>query len=995
MRYPIFRKAIILIIAVLVAPGVFASASDYHVTHYTNENGLPQNSVKGLVLDRDGFVWIGTEAGMVRFDGQRFQVFGRDRYPLLQSNRMRRVELDTAGIVCFVDEDYGKYTFDNKGRLQKLSEDAYGWRIPLFRNDHLHVMDHSLSLSSRRKVQWTMVVPELVSGNRLNLWGRLNQRCYIVGKEGSIIAIDAKKNRANIRITGLLPGLTGPANDAGRQYALFEQDSLLYYYTGKAIYQLTEVGHNELNATLILETDITDISSFRNYPALNLQLIGTATQGLYLLRRKQFATYKHTNGFGNFYGQLPYGESGVMVNNGLVYPGRSQWGVPFMKDLGAGGLRDSHGHYWLNKPVLNGKMHYNLYLVKLDGHLRELGVWNSSNIGTNCIRETPDGRIWLSSLGGENMRYVDGDSIRSAPGHWAENQIVRTFLPVDNENFWIAGMRILAQLNVKTGKQIHYKSLEKDVIETLHLDRHNVLWVGTTSKGFYAIKQGRVIKMPLDKYGSLKDVHSFMEDQKGFMWISTNNGLFRCQKADLDLFVTGKTTEVYYQCFKRESGFNTNEFNGSCTPSAVVLGNGKFSFPSMDGLVQFHPEAITELFPVNKIMIDKLLVDGKPRYQTAPSIDIEPDFKYLEVQVASPFFGNPANQSLEYRLVGLDSTWQPLKEDNTVVFNNLTHGHYNLQFRKRSGFGTNNIIMTSLPLIVQPFFYQTLYFKLFVLLAIALLIYAIVKLRYTYLLNRNRHLENEVASRTVHLNNANRLKEKMLMMVGHDLQSPLHFLGHLSDTNYEAVMANQNEKAGVISREMKNTSKKIYAFVSEFDLWARVQDERFNLKTATFSFTSLVGELDLFFKEILQLRHNTFEFTTEEEYELHTNRELLKAILRNLIDNAQKHTNNGVISIHCYRDSDQTCAIRVSDTGKGMSPEILKKVNNLIRRAHTIIDFESGKGLGYQFVIDFTTRLNVHLTVESEEQKGTSVLISGVAMHKTDYQEKTVIKGRK
>ncbi|SEI54892.1 Signal transduction histidine kinase [Dyadobacter sp. SG02] len=994
MHYSTFRKAIVLFVAFLATSRSFASTADYHVTHYTSENGLPQNSVKGLQLDKDGFLWIGTEAGMVRFDGQRFKVYDRDGYPLLHSNRMRRVELDTAGVVCFVDEDFQKYTFDRTGHLRMLQREAYTRSIPLFRNDHLWAMEHTLSFTSKGKVRWEMIVPELVSGNRLNLWGRLNHKCYFLGNNGSLIAIDAQKNRSNIRITGLPPHLAAPVNNAGRQYALFEQDNMLWYYTGKAIYQLTETGPNAVNATLVLETDITDISFFRNYPALNLQLIGTATQGLYLLRRKQFATHKHTNGFGNFYSQVPYGDSSVLVYNGIVYPGSSRWGVPFIKDLTAGVLRDSRGHYWMHKAVIDDKVHYNQSLVELDENLNELKAW-PKHIGSNCIRETPDGRIWLSSQRVGNLRYVDGDSLRSAPGRWAETQLVRTFLPLDNENFWIAGMRILALLNVKTGKQIQYKMFEKDVVETLHLDRNKVLWVGTTGKGFYAIRQGRVIKMPLDKYGSLKDVHSFMEDRNGFIWMSTNNGLFRCRKADLDLFVAGKVSEVYYQCFKRDSGFNTNEFNGSCTPSAVVLGNGKFSFPSMDGLVQFQPDAIQELLPVSKIIIDKLLVDGQPQYPAGRSLDLEPDFKYLEVQVASPFFGNPANQQLEYRLTGLDSIWQPLKEDNTVVFNNLTHGNYSLQLRKRAGFGINNVVMTNIPLFVKPFFYQTLYFKLIVLLVIALLVYAIVKLRYAYLLQRNRELAHEVASRTAHLNNANRLKEKMLMMVGHDLQSPLHFLGYLSEANYEAVMSDQTEKAGSISRQMQRTSRKIYAFVDEFSLWARVQDEQFNLKKAAFSLTSLVDELEAFCRDLLKLHDNTFEFKTEEEYALYTNKELLKAILRNLIENAHKHTHHGTISVHCSRDSDMTCVIRVSDTGNGMRPDVLEKINGLIGKAGTIGEFDSGERLGYQFIGDFAARLNARLTIQSREGAGTTVLVSGIPLHQVDRQEKASVKARK
>ncbi len=82
--------------------------------------------------------------------------------------------------------------------------------------------------------------------------------------------------------------------------------------------------------------------------------------------------------------------------------------------------------------------------------------------------------------------------------------------------------------------------------------------------------------------------------------------------------------------------------------------------------MQFYPDSINEVLPVSKIFVDKLLIDGKPQLLAGNRINIDPSFKYLEVQVASPYFGHPANQMLEYRLNGLDGTWQPLKEDNTV-----------------------------------------------------------------------------------------------------------------------------------------------------------------------------------------------------------------------------------------------------------------------------------------------------------------------------------------
>ncbi len=177
---------------------------------------------------------------------------------------------------------------------------------------------------------------------------------------------------------------------------------------------------------------------------------------------------------------------------------------------------------------------------------------------------------------------------------------------------------------------------------------------------------------------------------------------------------------------------------------------------------------------------------------------------------------------------------------------------------------------------------------------------------------------------------------------------------------------------------MKNTTKKIYAFVDEFNLWARVQDERFNLKQTTFALGTLLGELQLFFKEILELRGNRVTFTMSREYELYTNKDLLKAVLRNLVDNANKHTRNGVIDIHCSEGKNETCLIRVSDTGNGMSPEVLSKLRTLISERDKVFAIESGSKLGYQFIIDFTARLGASIAIDSEKNKGTSVSIHGI-----------------
>ena len=86
----------LLAIAILLACGLFAQAlepstplANYGRQTWVMENGLPQNTVQALVQTRDGFVWLGTEVGLVRFDGNGFQVFDRNSTPALPGSDVR------------------------------------------------------------------------------------------------------------------------------------------------------------------------------------------------------------------------------------------------------------------------------------------------------------------------------------------------------------------------------------------------------------------------------------------------------------------------------------------------------------------------------------------------------------------------------------------------------------------------------------------------------------------------------------------------------------------------------------------------------------------------------------------------------------------------------------------------------------------------------------------------------------------------------------------
>ncbi|WP_353720008.1 ATP-binding protein [Dyadobacter sp. 676] len=468
--------------------------------------------------------------------------------------------------------------------------------------------------------------------------------------------------------------------------------------------------------------------------------------------------------------------------------------------------------------------------------------------------------------------------------------------------------------------------------------------------------------------------------------MSTNHGLFKCKTQDLYDYLDGKSGSVFYYYYDKSNGFDNNEFNGGCNPSAVVFPDGKFSFPSMDGLVQVYPDSITDILPSSKILIDKFIVDGKEQPFSA-DLRLEPSFNRIEVLLASPYLGLPENQLLEYNIKGLDDQWYELKNTMTITLNRLGHGDYVLQVRKKSGFGRGNLGLLAKKFTVNPFWYQTWFFAAFALVLLLFSFYLVVKLRYHYLTLRKKQLEAQVRERTRQLEYSNRLKEKITLLLAHDLQSPIHFLNLLSDHVAASLERNRLDDARTGTAEIKKAAANIHAFVKEINLWTKSQQEGFYLVRRPFPFDDLAGELHSFFKEMLYLKNNTLAFVNPEKSVLFTNREILKAVVRNLIDNSNKYTTGGHIIVELERLDGDFMRLSVSDNGRGMSPADLSKINRRIEHVLTTEGIEQSGRLGYQIIIDFVARLDCKLEVESTVGQGTRVTISGLLSGQPDHQD--------
>lgn len=984
----------LLMIACMLPVGLHANEHErWTVTHYNNENGLPQNSVKFAEMDNDGYLWLATESGIVRYDGQRFRVFDNSNSALTR-NRYLQLGKDDEGRIYCVDDYQNISWYNNKtgftrpvymGNLVSATSQGVidldrlqqGQLAPVlkryigrFDGDFLFhatgkqkgfvvLSKKYAAYVSQGRVHWADSLADL-NDHIVNAVGTIgDQLCYF-DNNMELVLIDSNGLRSHKKLPVPIP----------REKLILENLDLSFYRQQHQLLldlagDIYEVALNsqELTCKLLVQAKhIPFRYCVRYYPQQGLLIIGSRTDGLYVFKKQQLATISNQPGdLQAFYALAPYGHNQVLTSYG-VSPGFQH--VPGMSEvLGRLGiLFDRKKHYWYSDgyTVFETDTLFNI--------LRKVPIPHKFV----CAQEDETGKVWL--IHGEvGFGCIEADKFQPYALDSMEEKSLISFVPAGNQTFWLVGKGLCMWLDVKTGRQRRYHAFDSVELRTVRYDKQGNLWFGSYGQGYYLYRNGHFTKMPEDEAQSLKIVHCFLEDHKGFMWMTTNNGLFQCAIKDLYDYADGKPGRVYHQYYGKEAGLKSSEFNGGCTPSGLVLGNGQFAFPSMDGIVQFHPDSIKPLLPARTLFIEQVLLDGVA-VSGARLLNIPPSFKRLELTVSTPYFGNPRNLSIQYNIHGLDDKWYPVGENNRIVLNQLTNGKYTLRLRKLSGFGAGTYVTTELPLTVHPFFYQTWWFLLLMVIGLGLLVLLVVRVRYKYLVLQRNRLEAEVKDRTSALVYHNKLMEKLALMIAHDLKSPLHFLSRVSGHLHKKIEQEKLDDMARASRDIKNTAEHVYQFVDGFSLWASSFGEGFTIHTTSFALDGLLQELNLFFKEMLEAKGNRLFMAVPADCILHTDRNLLKAIIRNIIDNANKHGQDCTISISARKTGNHTCII-IKDTGEGMREPVLKRIQDRIAQASTAAGIERNSRLGFQMIIDFAHRLSAKLEVQSEPGKGTAVTL--------------------
>lgn len=480
-------------------------------------------------------------------------------------------------------------------------------------------------------------------------------------------------------------------------------------------------------------------------------------------------------------------------------------------------------------------------------------------------------------------------------------------------------------------------------------------------------------------------------DGKGFFWITTNQGLFQVAKTDLLAYADGRQKEIYYQYYSTDQGLLTNEFNGGCQPCAVQLANGMFSLPAINGLLWYFPDRWEPELPVEDLFIDRMLLD-KEEIGFAEDIQLPRTLQQLKLFLATPYLGNPANLDIRYTLnkKGDEPVWLPV-ENNSIILSRLPAGVYELRIRKIRGFGENNF--TEKLIILEVPVHWSLHPVAFLIYTITAILIAItiIRLRTRYIKRKNIQLQQRIREQTAELQVALTdlqqsqqelirqadWQQKMLAVLSHDIKAPLKYLMYTADYIQRGLQQEGNSAYAEHSQTVNEYIRRLYHTMDNLLQYIQAQLKDGQVTLQDIDAWKLAEEKKAIFDDIARRVNTVIENKIIPGTLLYSNQPLLAVMIHNLIDNAIKVTEKGTVTIEAGKDH-SGAYIRVSDTGIGMSPSLVKWLSQENEASQQPAELSgakgSGTGIGLLIVKGLALFLRIRITAESTD-RGSSVTL--------------------
>ncbi len=745
--------------------------TDHQLDHWLPEHGLPQASVQAITQSADGYLWLGTQEGLARFDGVRFEVFDSRTTQALQSNQITSA-VEHGGALWFTPAGEGVarhqggdiVAFTAAGgagtdRARALVSGGDGGLWWLTDCCLVNRLGEEISRFDYRGDLGDDEATTLTRGGGDSLW--MGTRGGTIARwDGAALEVILPADRLDAgAIQALLMAADGTLWIGTRQDGLAAfRDGRLQRFPGPTyITALMEDRHHEVwigtfdrglcqlrdDGFECLDTgagmpDDTVIALHEDHEGS--LWVGTMGAGLVRLRDATFTSVTTVDGLpSNGVWSVASGAGGIWVNSeqgmAQVTPsGVQRVPLPDHRN-GMSVFEDRQGCTWIGSEKA--------------GLVRQCdGRWTTFDPPEGgpsepiyAMTQDSSGAVWFGT--GAGLFRFDGHEFRrfgtedGLPG-----EHVRA-LQVDGEGtLWVG----LYGGGLATFDKEGFVRFEPDddlsraqlAVCDIQQGADQTLWIGTTG-GLLRIRGGRATAFTAE-HGLFDDtVYSVIEDDAGHLWMSCNRGISRVDRGQLDEVARGERERVEPQVFGVGDGMPATECSGGAESSGVRTSDGRLWFPTIGGVAVVDPSEILNNDVPPPVHIEQVLVENSPVEFRGP-LELRAGTRHLQVQFTALSFIAPDQIRFRYMLEGYDDTWIEAGTQRIAHYTGLPPGSFTFRVTACNSDGVWNDQGAALSVRKRPYFHQTLVFYV----SCGLLLLGIFTGLYTWRLRRLRRRQREL-----------------------------------------------------------------------------------------------------------------------------------------------------------------------------------------------------------------------------------------------------------
>ncbi|MCD4792399.1 MAG: response regulator [Bacteroidales bacterium] len=766
------------------------SLIQFNIDNWNKEKGLPTNSLIDICQTDDGYIWISSYSGLIRFNGVQFKIFDKTNTTVFKENGIGDLATDKEGTLWMTTQSSGLISYKD-GKFKSFGTDQ-----------NLDNLSTVIFIDSKDQI-----------------WSSSNEGDWFVFDKNSFKSLKYSSSFNNINLQDISETKDGILwfATAGKGLFKFEHNKFITYTTEEGLIS------NWIRTLYIDDNDLIWLGTDKGLCTFNgekfeiiPELIGytinrittdnsgnfwfATTEGLFR-KNHNTNTYEYlstSNGLYNNY-----------INNFLIDRENILWLINYKS--GFSRIKNSKFISYTKRKGMSGKIVNSVceyapdsYLTAFDnGYINKIenGIiyefkTKTSLVGMrirNILKDSKN-NLWISTYSGLLKISSDNKEKWYLEETGFPGKYIRLTFEDSKNNIWI-GTRNNGLIKINKDKTYKVfnksKGLSANLIMSIDEDQSGNIIVGTSKGGINIILNDKIVRKYSKDDGLTGDIifstyidsagniwiatngglnclkngkllsfnilhstpYDIVEDNNGYFWIPSGKGIIYINKQHLLNYKSGKIDTFICKLYDKHDGIIQSE----CTSTSMSLkgSDGTLWFPTINGITMINPNNLILNDYIPPVYIEELLVNNSP-VNINESIIIKPGKNRFTFNYTALSYHEPQSILFKYKLEGFEDEWSEADTKRSISYTNLHHGDYIFKVIACNNDGLWNMEGSQITFIVKPHFYETILFYFIVGILTLFFIYFIYRIRVRNLKNEQKKLEDIVNERTLEIREKNK-----------------------------------------------------------------------------------------------------------------------------------------------------------------------------------------------------------------------------------------------